>query len=219
MASVASKFGLSDAGSFGGVQPPILMAGKYIHPSHCNLTNFGMNTTGARYYIVPIFVPRNTTFAGAWCFNSGAGDNGDKVKIAAYSEATTGGPGARAKNFGEVTLTGASALRNFASSWSAVGPLWYYLELVTDNAVGMWGMTSLSYASDAGYFAPNTLANQLGFIGGPSGSSKASPTGDYVGGTYANFPEATSLTPTATLADPGTSGGTSGVFPAFGLYT
>ena len=147
-------------------------------------------------------------------YNSGVGDNGDKVKIAAYNEATGGGPGTLAKSFGEVTLTGASAVRNFASSWSA-SPGKYYLELVTDNAVGMFCMCAVDQATSAGFFMPNMAANTMGFLAAPPNSSARSslvPAGDYVGGTYANFPESTSLTPVTTVA---------GVnqIPFFGLYT
>mgnify|MGYP003478330757 CR=1 FL=1 len=217
MAEVGNKFGLgAGGGQFGGYPSFRKMAGRYFYPPHLVPTESAttMNTTGARYYIVPFVVESLTTFAGAWCYNSGVGDNGDKVKIAAYNEATGGGPGTLAKSFGEVTLTGASAVRNFASSWSA-SPGKYYLELVTDNAVGMFCMCAVDQATSAGFFMPNMAANTMGFLAAPPNSSARSslvPAGDYVGGTYANFPESTSLTPVTTVA---------GVnqIPFFGLYT
>lgn len=203
-------------GSFGGIKPPILKSGRYIAPHYLFPSAYAVTTTAARYYMAAIYISYPTTFAGAWCHNSGAGDNGDKVKIAVYNVAAAGGPGTLAKSFGEVTLTGASAVRNFASSWTASAG-WYYIELVTDNTVALYAMTGLVYASDVGYPFMNNLAFQIGSLATPTtGSAFATPTGDYVGGTYANFPEATSLTPTATIIDyPNNS--TS--FPAFGLYT
>lgn len=217
MAEVGNKFGLGAGGGvFYGARSPKKGAGRYYIPPHMLIDASGttMNTTAARYYIVPFYVEQPTTFAGAWTINSGAGDNGDKVKIAAYSEGTSGNPGSLAKSFGEVTLTGASATRTFASSWSA-NPGWYYLEMVTDNAVSFYCMAPVGSISAVGLSLPNVAAASTGTIGAPSVSSAVSGNyiaGDYVGGTYANFPEATSLTPTNSLIGVAN-------FPLFGLYT
>lgn len=215
MADVGAKFGLSRGGMFKGAQSPIKLPSRYFWPAHLtpDLSANTMSTTGARYYVAPFYFERPTAIAGAWCYNSGAGDNGDKVKIAAYSESASGGPGDRAKDFGEVTLTGASAVRTFASSWSAPAG-WHYLELVTDNAVSVYAMTAVAPLSAVGTGYPNVEANLLG-VSTPTVAAAFTgsiPTGEYVGGTYANFPEATSLTPATTLF--GNAG-----FPLFGLYT
>jgi hypothetical protein len=200
---------------FNGARDPRRQASRYFWPHHLTPDkNTALATTGARYYVAPFFVSAPTTFAGAWCYNSGAGDNGDKIKIAAYNESGSGGPGTLAKDFGEVTLTGASAVRNFASSWTAPSG-WYYLELVSDNAVSLYTMAAGVSVSGVGLFPLNHLANQLG-VSVPTVSTAPEyeiPAGEYVGGTYANFPEATSLTPATTLFSTG------GSFPWFGLYT
>jgi len=205
---------LANTGQFGGVRGIIKPSGKYFIPPH--LTYVGDSTTtaattGARYYVVPWYFDRPTTLAGAWCYNGGVGDNGDKAKMALYSEAAAGGPGALVKNFGEITFTGAIALRTFASSVS-ITPGMYYLEFVTDNAVTMCLMASSIYQTAAGAFVPNVLSNMNGSYGvtldtvGP----RSIPAADYVAGTYANFPESTSLTPTATLYG--------ATVPLFGVY-
>lgn len=218
MAEVGNKFGLGAGGGlFYGAQSPKKATGRYFIPPHMVILPSGqtVTTTAARYYIAPFYVEQVTTFAGAWTINSGVGDNGDKVKIAAYSEATAGGPGALAKSFGEVTLSGASAARTFASSWSA-NPGWYYLEMVTDNAADFYTMSTIIQVTSVGAILPNAASTSLGIIGAPTVSSTATAnysTGDYVGGTYANFPEATSLTPATTLFE------TSPRLPLFGLYT
>lgn len=202
------------AGQFSGLKSFKPMAGKYFQPPHLlpRETAATMSTTGARYYIVPFIVEHAVTYAGAWCYNGGAGDNGDKAKIAIYNEAANGGPGTLAKSFGEITFTGAAAIRNFASSWSAT-PGKYYLEFVTDNAVTMYVMTALHQESAAGFALPNVASLTMGQLGSITlgTPSAAMPTGDYVGGTYANFPEATSLTPATTLFG--------STIPQFGLYT
>lgn len=200
---------------FGGAPLPILRTGRYILPTALGPGASGgtIATTGARYYIAPIYIPRQTTFAGAWCFNGGAGDNGDKGKIAIYSESSSGGPGSRSKDFGEITFTGAAALRNFASSWTAA-PGQYYLEFVTDNAVTMYSMTPVSFYTTVGSapFAPTIALGQIGMGAPASTGDSNTPQGDYVGGTYANFPESTSLTPATTLLGKDN-------MPMFGLYT
>lgn len=202
MSDLSTAFGLSSGGQFNGVVAPIKQASRYFLPSHLFVDSVGntVASTGGRYYFAPYYVDRATTFAGAWTRNAGAGDNGDKIKIAAYNEAAAGGPGTLAKDFGEVTLTGAAALRLFASSWAAT-PGWYYLALVTDNAVTMSAMTGGTVVTAAGVVYPQPLNNLLGAQtpNFAAASHNNATIGEYVGGTYANFPEATSLTPATTL--------------------
>jgi len=209
---------IAKTGQFIGITSPIKPTGKYFIPPHLivGLSGNATATTGARYYVVPWYFERQTTLAGSWCHNGGAGDNGDKAKMALYAEAAAGGPGARVKDFGEITFTGAAAVRTFASS-ATINPGMYYLEFVTDNAVTMFVMSALEAPSNAGGFLPNTASNVLGRYGGFAPTTNPysnSPSSDYVGGTYANFPEATSLTPATTL-----SGNFTESTPLFGLYT
>lgn len=215
MATNASLL-FSTGGQFNGQKTFRPMAGKYFWPSHLRLVDsITTNTmTAARYYYVPFIVEHPVTYAGAWCYNSGAADNGKKIKIAAFNESASGGPGSLAKSFGEVTLTGASALRNFASSWSP-NPGRYYLAIVSDTAPSMYLMAAGDSESTAGLWGPNVASNTMGFLANvPVSTSLLNLQGhyDYVGGTYANFPEATAITPTAT-------DNAFNDLPSFGLYT
>lgn len=203
-------------GQFNGYQSFRKMPGKFFHPPHLVPTDnpITMTTTAARYYVAPWIIEQSTIIAGAWCYNSGAGDNGDKFKIALYDEKSTGGPGALVKNFGEGTF-GGSAIVNALSSSVTLAAGRYYLEMVTDNTVAMYCMTAMDTVSGAGYVLPNIAANTMGTLVAPLNSADNAAlvvAGDYVGGTYANFPEANSLTPTNSVAG-------SNVFPFFGLYT
>ena len=204
---------IANAGQFLGAKGFRMMAGKYYTPPHLFLRNItdSFSTTASRYYVVPFIIEYPVTIAGAWCYNGGTGDSGDKFKMALYEEAQTGGPGAMVKSFGEGTFGASAAINNLVSSYSA-SPGRYYLEFVTDNAVTMLMMTSFIQVTVAGYLTPNSAAMTLGFASPPSLSDNqnTTPVGDYVGGTYANFPEATSLTLTNTLT--GVS-----VFPMIGL--
>lgn len=202
-------------GMFGGIRAPAKIAGKYFTPPHLtpSLTSASFSTTAARYYFVPFYIDRPTTFAGAWFFNGGTGDNTKNGKIAAYAEAAAGGPGALAKSFGAAGITATAALRTLASSWAAT-PGWYYLAFVNDSAATMYAMAPSGIQTNVGLIG-TPLAMQLGRFSyaGPSAAiTNGGPAADYVAGTYANFPEATALTPTATADD------SVGV-PLFGLYT
>jgi hypothetical protein len=206
---------IANNGQLLGVRGPTKKTGRYFWPAHLSLggTGYALTVTASRYYIVPFYVDKPTTFAGAWTQNTSAGDTGFKIKIAAYSEAAAGGPGAIAKDFGEVTLTAAAALRNFASSWTAPAG-WYWLELTSDSATTLYAY--LASVTSAGNWTPQP-SDQIGTLDAPvvGGLGVLTPIGDYVGGTYANFPEATSLTPTNTIR----ANNASGTFPVFGLYT
>lgn len=205
----------SGGGIFGGAAPPIMQAGRYFWPHHCvPFRTTVLTTTASRYYIVPFYIPSNKTFAGSWCYNSGAGDNAETIKMAIYNESESGGPGTLAKDFGSVTLSAASAVRNFASSWAATKGM-YYLELVANSALALYCMGTSDSISDVGQSMPS-FASQMG-VTTPIASGAPDyqiPAGEYVGGTYANFPESTSLTPTNTIMND--DGGT---FPIMGLYT
>lgn len=213
--NVARGMGLL-SGSWNGMAGPKRAAGRYYLPEGlmAQLTSITKVIAASQYYIAPFYVDRPTTFAGAFAYNSGAGDNGKNLKFAAYSEAASGGPGTLAKSFGAVGITAASAVRTAASSWSAA-PGWYYLEMTSDSNPTMYCMISTGNLSAAGEINPPANM-RLGSIGAPLTGATNYITGipliDQVAGTYANFPEATSLTPTST-----SSANTD--VPLFGLYT
>lgn len=207
-------------GSYAGVAPPILMPGKILLPPHMRFGNGEtMTTTAGRYYVVPFFVARTTTFAGVKFRNSGAGDIGDLVKIAFYGEAAAGGPGALAKDFGISTLGGAAAINTLVSAWTAVGPAWYYGVIVSNNTCDLNVMFPGAYYSSAGLLPLVPEATRLGAFATDLFAALGSTTyqGDYVAGTYANFPEATALAPTNSLLGAVTLAST-GFIPGFGPY-
>jgi len=204
------------SGQFNGTKAFIAMAGKYFWPNHLRPVASGTTAamTAARYVYVPFVVEHATTFAGAWCKNSGTGDSGKKIKIAAFYEKDTGGPGALAKNFGEVTLGATSALQNFASSWAAA-PGRYYLGIVSDTAPTMYLMAAADSYTSAGFAPVNVAANSMGILAQvftTTALHNIQAHHDYVAGTYANFPEATAVAPTASESAFNST-------PFFGLYT
>lgn len=210
-------------GSYFGITPPILMAGKIRMPPHLPIFDIlgSVTLTAARYYFYAVYVDRPTTFAGAKFYNFGAGDNGKKVKVAIYNELSTGGPGTLAKDFGESTLTGAAAIRTLASSWSAQ-PGWYYMALTSDTAPVLSPMSAFNYVTTVGWSPPANPAGMLGAFHANllAASGIQAYAGDYVAGTYANFPEATALVPTTSLYSAAAYSATTGqVFPFFALYT
>lgn len=93
-------------GSYFGVRQPKLLAGKVILPFHMKPNYYQtIVMTASDYFFAPFYLPGGETYAGAAFQNMLTTDTGKKVKIAFYSEATNGGPGALAKDFGEFTLT------------------------------------------------------------------------------------------------------------------
>lgn len=218
MATIESKFGLSANGIFNGAPAPRLMAGKTLWPPHMS-PNMDVAQvfalTASRYFVIPFYVSHQTTFAGVK-FKQNGNLNGQKVKIAFYNEASGGGPGTLAKNFGEATLGAATAINTIASSWTAPAG-WYYGELTGNSASSLFSMGNRLQVSDVGYTPPPAYTYLLGaffteaFAVGVN--QKQLYGGDYVGGTYANFPEATSLTPaTSVIYEAALS------LPAFCLY-
>lgn len=211
-----------DQGFFGGpmngVDPPGLGAGMIIFPPNLmpvtNTTT--LTATAARYYIAPFWFNGRQAIAGATFSNSGTGDNGKKVKIALYN-ATNSGPGSLAKSFGEITLNGSALIRQLASAY--VPPRgWYWGEFVCDGAGAFHGMAAVRIVSSLGSsdvgepYGPLLGMDTTTF--GLAENTGARNIGSYVGGTYANFPEATSLVPATSV-----QGGTGNLFPAFGFYT
>lgn len=205
----------SQNGAYLGVPPPIIPTGRYILPpylkSHGNLAT---TSVASRYYIAPFFVPRTTIFAGVKFWNSSTGDSGKKVKVAFYNESASGGPGTLAKDFGELTLNNTNALRTLSSSWTAAGARWYYGMLTTDSAVGFYGMAPCVTSN---YHAAPGLA-YLGLTADLVARGVGQEFhGDYVDGTYANFPESTGLAAAQSIAQESTV--SNAYFPQFGLYT
>lgn len=214
MADIRTKYSFGAGGLFNGAKSPIKQSGKFYWPPHTRPLNSGnnMTTTAARVYFTFFPIDRITSFSGAYCANSGTGDSGDKFKIALYNESASGGPGTLYKDFGEGTFTGAAVINSLSSSVSNVPPGDYYLAFVTNNTVAMNVVSAVWVASNAGYITFPTLPNLLGTFTPALTTDIENPvvSGDYVGGTYANFPDAPALTPNTTI-------GGENSFPYFGL--
>lgn len=204
-------------GSFGGAPPPIRMTGKFYTPHHCTADGQTVTISANLIYYVPFYVPATGTYLGCKFFNSGVGDNGKKVRTAVYSESSTGGPGTLQKDFGEVTLTGASAIRTAASTVTLSGPAWYYLALVSDTTPVLYSMSAITSGTVAGQITASPIASQLGMFtptipGASDRIADSTPIGETASFTYGAF-NSTATTPTATIF-----GLNSGTFPYFGLY-
>ena len=165
-------------GSFNGVLPPIWMAGTHVFPSWCIDDPAALTTTATRLYYYPIYLDRVVAFAGARTFNSGAGDNGEVYRVGVYAEATAGGPGALAKDFGEVTLTGAAALRTLASAWTNARPGWYYIAVHADSAFAIYAFRSIVSISSVGYVATYIARGSIGALN-PGSAEWATPADGY----------------------------------------
>lgn len=209
------------SGPYAGLLPPRILAGKMRLPPHCFYQNATKALTSSRYYATPYPVPEATTFAGAKFYNSGTTDSGSKVKVAAYAEAAGGGLGALAKSFGEATLGATAAINTLASSWAA-SPGMYWLVLTANAGVTLGSMESVARVTNVGFFIPNQLAllNSL-FPADVFGVADqfGGYIGDYVDGTYANFPESTGLALAHSVNNIATTTSGGGAFPAIALYT
>lgn len=202
-------------GSFGGVAPPLFLSGKVYIP-HWMFSSGGTATVVANQIMyIPYFVPRTTTFAGAKAYNQGAGDNGKKMRIAVYGEAAAGGPGALLKDFGEITLTAASAERTLANSVTLSGPAWVYLACNFDTTPAMFAMRPSFFSSNVGISTGLNFGHQFGSFGLQVSTTALSnmPGVDYVASAYGAF-ASTAVTPTATDA----IGTGAGDIPVMGLY-
>jgi hypothetical protein len=208
---------LGAGGSYFGVQPPKILAGKLLWPPHLSFNGVAaLSITASRYYVAPFHISRPMTFAGVK-FKQNGNLSGQKIKIAFYNEAAAGGPGTLAKNFGEATLGGATAINTVTSSWGVTTPGWYYGELAGDSASSLFAMANQIQASDVGYAQNPPSSNFLSPFAteglAATVTQKQAYVGDYVGGTYANFPEATSLTPATSIFTEASFN-----FPGFCLY-
>lgn len=203
-------------GIYGGVTPPPYQSGKHYWPKHVMPATGAVTLTANRLYRTWDYVAETTTFAGGWFYNSGAGDNGKKLRIGVWDRA-----GVLLKDFGETTLTGAAALRAVANSVTIPGGSLIQIGLVSDTAPAMRGMVSVMTQSSAGTAAPNFLASQLGTfpttIFSGNGAAASMPIGDYAAFAYAALPTPIT-TATASLFNDNNVDQTATTFPAMGLY-
>ena len=213
MAEIGAKFGLGGSGGImNGAPRLITLASTAIRPPNLAPSTGTITMTASQYYYAPIYLVAGDVFTGAWCYNQSAGDSGKKVKIALWFQATAGGLGTTAKNFGEVTLTGAAASRLFASSYTVTVTGWYFLGITSDSNPVFYGATPGGVTA-AGPAPTMALCLPTSATASPGTASITS--GYTVAGTYANFPESTGLAPTSAIII-AMATGTS--IPDFGLY-
>mgnify|MGYP000104804904 CR=1 FL=1 len=215
MTDISVKF--PGGGPYMGVDPPVVPAGKVVFPAHlqCVTNTTTVTVTAARYYIVPWFFTGRQTFAGALFKQGGTGDSGKKAKIAFFN-ASSSGIGTLAKSFGEYTLDASATTKQLASAWTPARG-WYWGMFVCDGAGVFTGMTSVRQVSGVGYAVNIPGVSHLGQVIADMALAENVGSlyiGDYVAGTYANFPESTGLAPTNSI-----SGQTGASFPAFAPYT
>jgi len=120
--------------------PPKWASGQTIRPDYAILDASAVTTTATRLYYVPMFFPRAESFSGIRTYNQGTGDNGETYRCGIYEESTNGGPGSLLQDCGEVTLTGAAAVRTLAQSFSISTPGWHYLAMHFNSDAAMYRM-------------------------------------------------------------------------------
>lgn len=192
-----------------GFRPPKLITNTFILPAGYFALSSNNSTTVNRCNYFPLPIWEAHTFQGASVFNAGAGDNGEKFRLMVFrDDGSGGGPGTLEKDFGEVTLTAASAIRTLTSSWVAA-PGMYWGAVWGDSVSSMISMAPwqedtkcmlLDLGAEMGYFTP-LGNNQIVY-------------GMYVDTAYGAAPS-TAVAATATLTS--APGGTSTPLPAFWL--
>jgi hypothetical protein len=186
----------------------------YMPPGYYRRTG-AVATTATRCYYMPFPIWKAHTFSGAVTFNQTTTDNGEKCRIMMFNDAD-GGPGTLAKDFGEITFTGASAARTLSSSWTA-SPGMYWAAIWFDSATAMFGMLPYFAASDAGaggYGAVGFDALIGNLNSGANFDSIVGAVAHYVDTAYGAAPS-TAVAPTATITH--TTLATTTVVPVIGL--
>jgi len=207
---------LTNKGSplYGHLGWPKYMAGGWYRPQGYFSNGGSVTTTTNRCYYVLLGVNRVYTFAGASTHNSGTGDNGEKIRLMVFNDdAVNGGPGTLAKDFGEITLTGAAAVRTLSSSWSAVPGL-YWGAVWHNSDATMYEMETYSYSSGVGGiagFMPGHVMPDLAFSGAPG-----FVMGLYVDTAYGAAP-ATAVAPTGIVGANGNPNPAGISMPVFAL--
>lgn len=156
MADISSKYPSGGgSGLFAGKNPPHYITGAYYMPIGYTLDAGGYGVIATRVYYFPLAIWEPKTFAGAAIYNTGVGDNGKKIRLMVFNDnGASGGPGTLAKDFGEITLTGAAALRTLSSSWTA-------------SAGVYWGAVWIELSSSLSVMAPYAYTTTVGAVGGP----------------------------------------------------
>jgi len=198
---------------FSNQNPPGFITGCYYLPAGYFQGDAAYSSVANRCMYVPLSIPKAKTFAGVCIYNSGAADNGKKFRIMVFrDDGVNGGPGTLEKDFGEVTLTGAAALRTLSSSWAAL-PGTYWLTSWADSAASMEVMRPFGFETLAGYSVGPSMATYIGTLTAPvsGGTGDLHTFGHYVDTAYGAAPS-TAVSPTASMSNrPNTVAGVGGV--------
>jgi len=200
------------SGWFANQNPPGYITGAYYTPIGYMQGSAAVATTATRCSYVPLAIWANKTFAGVSFYNTSAADTGKKIRIMVFrDDGAAGGPGTLVKDFGEVTLTAAAALRTLGSSWAAT-PGTYWLAFWGDSSVGVECMVPFGLESLAGFGFGPAITHFIGNLSAPGtgGTGDLHVFAHYVDTTYGAAP-ATAVAPTTSQASrPNTTAGVGG---------
>lgn len=191
---------------------PQYITGAWYTPQGYAPNGNALTTTINRCYYVPFAIVAARTFQGASVVNQGTGDNGEKIRLMVFNDnGAAGGPGTLAKDFGEITLTGASAVRTLSSSWAAT-PGIYWSAVWHKTAADMYSMENYHIATAVGAINANVAGDMIGDLGWTGGIRTVQA--HYVDTAYGAAPS-TAVAPTASVINAGVT--TGAVTPAFAL--
>ena len=169
---------------------PGYVTGRYYTP---DMAYFGVgtgNSVADRLYFAPFYPQATNTFDRLGIYNTGAGDNGEKVRVGIYNS-SSGRPSSLVVDGGELTFAAAAALNVATISQSLTLNTLYFLAAVFDNtsAVNMIQDGEINSPMVSGYGLDSTQAIYPSNMFYESHAFAALPANS--GGTFA----ASNLTP------------------------
>ena len=187
--------------AFNGVPPPDYITGTHYVPQYFIPDGSTVTTTATRLYYVPIYIWQARSFSGVITYNQGAGDNGETYRVGLYTHSATNGPRSLVLDFGQVTLTAASAVRTLSNAASVPAAAWYWLALHFNAATAMYGMESAgAQVTAAGYYPNTPIQGFFGLVGsGSFGGNTLAVRTRYVDTAYGAL-AATAVAPTNDLS-------------------
>jgi len=184
-----------------GNKAPKYITGAYYLPVGYAQRDAAITCTATRCSYVPLIIWENRTFSGVSVYNTSAADTGKKIRIMVFrDDLSTGGPGTLEKDFGEITLTAAAALRTLSSSWAAVTGV-YWLAFWSDSATNVEGMAPFDFQSIVGYSLSPSISCFVGSLNAPvtGDTGNLHTFSHYVDTAYGAAPS-TAVAPTASYA-------------------
>ncbi len=157
---VAQSAGLLGGPLFGGF--PQEYATGFFYTSQFFTTPIagGTTTTATRLYYMPILIFKGHVFTACETFNASAGDNGEKYRVGIYTHGTAG-PGTLVGSFGEVTLTGAEAVRELTANVTVPKSGLYWLAVHFESATVMQCVNAANKQLTAAGYLPSMMPQAL----------------------------------------------------------